>query len=221
VSREGYPWWMGPAEVLGAAALWLLGRTWRIEEHNAPEFDAAKGAGEQVILAFWHARQLPLAYTHRGRGVIVLVSRSRDGELISRILARLGSGTARGSSTRGGDAAIRELRAAAAEGHWLAFTPDGPRGPAERAKDGLTFVASQLGLRVVPLASAARDSWVLRSWDRFRVPRPFARVCIGHGAPIAVAPERDAETAERERARVEAALKTLTEAVARRAGEVA
>jgi lysophospholipid acyltransferase (LPLAT)-like uncharacterized protein len=212
---------MGPAAVLGAAALWLLGKTWRVEERNAPEFDAAVRAGEQVILALWHARQLPLAYTHRDRGIIVLVSRSRDGEIISRILARLGSGTARGSSTRGGEAAIRELRAAAAAGHWLAVTPDGPRGPAETSKDGLTFLASQLGLRIVPLASASRDAWVLRSWDRFRVPKPFARVCVGHGAPITVAPERDPATAERERARVEAALRELTADVARRAGESA
>lgn len=219
MSADRYPWWTEPAAILGAAALWLLGRTWRIEERNAPEYEAAVGSGETVILAFWHARQLPLAYTHRGRGVIVLVSRSRDGELISRILARLGSGTARGSSSRGGEAAIRELRAAAQAGRTLAVTPDGPRGPAERSKDGLTWLASQLGLRVVPLASSARDSWVLRSWDRFRIPRPFARVCIGHGAPIAVAPERDSGTAERERARVETALREWTHEVAARSGE--
>jgi lysophospholipid acyltransferase (LPLAT)-like uncharacterized protein len=209
VSAGKYPWWMGPASVLGAALLWLLGRTWRIEERNDPRYDEAARTGETFILAFWHARQLPLAFTHRGRGVVVLVSRSADGELISRILARLGNATARGSSTRGGEAAIRELHAAA----------DGPRGPAERAKEGLTFVAAQLGLRVVPLVSSARDSWVLRSWDRFRVPRPFARVCIAHGAPIAVARERDPETAERERARVEQALNELTAETARRSGE--
>lgn len=219
MTRERYPWWLEPAAILGAAALWLLGRTWRIEERNAPEYDAAARAGETFILAFWHARQLPLAYTHRGRGVIVLVSRHRDGELISRVLARLGSGTARGSSTRGGEAAIRELRAAAAAGRTLAFTPDGPRGPAERSKPGLTYLAGQLGLRVVPLASSSPDSWVMRSWDRFRVPRPFARVCIGHGAPIAVAASRHPEAAERERARVEAALKALTAEVAARSGE--
>lgn len=213
------PWWMGPAAVLGAAVLWLLARTWRIEERNAPEFDAVARGGERLILAFWHARQLPLVYTHRGRGIVVLVSRSRDGELIARILSRFGLRTARGSSTRGGDAAIRELRAAAAEGRWLAFTPDGPRGPAEHAKAGVTFVAGQLGLRIVPLAAAARSAWVLRSWDRFRVPKPFARVCTGHGAPIAVDAGRDPETAERERARVERALREWTAEVARRAGE--
>lgn len=221
MSAEKFPWWMGPATFLGAAAIGLLARTWRIEERNDPAFDEAARTGEKFILAFWHARQLPLVYTHRNRGVIVLVSRSRDGELISRILARFGNRTARGSSTRGGDAAVRELRAAAEAGSWLAFTPDGPRGPAERAKEGVTFMASQLGLRVVPLTSSSRDSWVLRSWDRFRVPRPFARVCVAHGAPITVAPERDPETAERERARVERAMNELTAETARRSGELA
>ena len=220
MSAEKFPWWMGPASFLGAGVIGLLARTWRIEERNDPAFDEAARTGEQFVLAFWHARQLPLVFTHRNRGIIVLVSRSRDGEIISRILARFGNRTARGSSTRGGDAAIRELRAAAEAGSWLAFTPDGPRGPAERAKDGVAFVASQLGLRVVPLTSSSRDSWVLRSWDRFRVPRPFARVCVAHGAPIAVSPERDAETAERERARVERAMNELTAETARRSGEL-
>lgn len=219
MSAEKYPWWMGPASFVGAAVIGLLARTWRIEERNDPAYDEAVQTGEAFILAFWHARQLPLVYTHRGQGVIVLVSRSRDGELISRILSRFGNRTARGSSTRGGDAAIRELRAAAEEGRWLAFTPDGPRGPAERAKEGVAFVASQLELRVVPLTSSSRDAWVLRSWDRFRVPRPFARVCVAHGAPITVARERDPETTERERARIERAMNDLTAETARRSGE--
>lgn len=219
MSAARHPWWMGPAAALGAGVLWLLARSWRIEERNAEEYDAARRAGERVVYAFWHARQLPLVYTHRGERAVVLVSRSRDGELISRILAWFGMGTARGSSTRGGDAAIRELRAAAAAGASLAFTPDGPRGPAESAKPGFTLVAGQVGMRVVPTATAARDAWVLRSWDRFRVPKPFARVCVAHGAPMAIAPADDPEAAERERGRAERALRELTAEVVRRAGE--
>ncbi|MCC6348087.1 MAG: lysophospholipid acyltransferase family protein [Candidatus Eisenbacteria bacterium] len=213
------PWWIGVAATLGAAALWLLARTWRIEERNAPEFEEAKRSHEPVIYALWHARQLPLVYVHRGRGTVVLVSQSRDGELISRILAAFGSQTARGSSTRGGDTAVRELLAAAAAGHCLAITPDGPRGPAGRAKPGLLQVAARSGLRVVPLASAARRSWVLRSWDRFRIPQPFARVCVAHAAPMAITAADDAGTLERERARVERAMDELTAEVMRRAGE--
>jgi hypothetical protein len=210
---------MEPAARLGAAIVWLLGHTWRIEEHNAPGYEEARARGEKFILAFWHARQLPLVYTHRGRGVVVLVSNHRDGELVARILERLGNRTARGSSTRQGEIGMRQMVMAAREGRWIAITPDGPRGPAERAKEGLTFLAARIGYRVVPLASSARASWVLRSWDRFRIPRPFTRVHIAHGEPLAVAPEESAATAESERARVEAALNALTAEVAVRSGE--
>jgi lysophospholipid acyltransferase (LPLAT)-like uncharacterized protein len=221
VTRPRYPWWMGPASALGAAALWLLGRSWRIDLRNAPGTAAAEQAGEPLLYAVWHAWQLPLVFTHRGRGVVVLVSRHRDGELITRILERFGFGTARGSSTRGGEAAVLGLRAAAQAGRCIAITPDGPRGPAERAKDGVAFLAAQLGVRVVPVASAARDAWVLRSWDRFRIPRPFARVCVEFGEPLAVARDGGTGGLEGPRARIEAALGALTAEVAARAGETA
>ncbi len=219
MSRRGFPWWLGPATLLGSAAVWLLGRSWRIEMRHEPGYDAALAANEPVLFAFWHARQLPLVWTHRGRGIVVLVSRHHDGELITRILLRLGFGAARGSSTRGGEAAILGLRRAAQAGRCIAITPDGPRGPAEQAKDGVVFLAGQLGVRVVPVATAARDAWVMRSWDRFRVPRPFARVCVTMGTPLTIAPERDAATMARERARIEAALAAVTAEARARAGE--
>lgn len=219
--RERYPWWMGPAATLGAVALWLLGRSWRIELRLDPAYAAAEREREPVLYAFWHARQLPLVFTHRGRGIVVLVSRHRDGELITRILARFGFGTARGSSTRGGEAAVLGLRTAAQAGRCIAITPDGPRGPAGEAKPGVAFLAAQLGVRVVPVATGARDAWVLRSWDRFRVPKPFARVVVVLGAPLSIAPGRDADTAEGERARIEAAVRALTAEVAARSGEPA
>lgn len=219
MSRGAQPWWMGPATALAAAVIGLLARTWRFEVHDDPGYLEGLGRGEKFAYAFWHARLLPLVWYHRNEGHVVLVSRSRDGEFITRIIERFGFATARGSSTRGGEAAIRELLAAAAAGRSLAFTPDGPRGPAEVAKSGLTVVAGQAGMRVVAIATASRDAWRLRSWDGFRIPRPFARVVVGHGAPLAIAPPGDPGTSERERARAEAALRELTAAMARRAGE--
>lgn len=219
MSRERYPWWMEPAAWLGAGVLWLLGRSWRIDLRNAPGYAAAERAGEPVLYAFWHARQLPLVFTHRGRGIVVLVSRHRDGELITRILARFGFGTARGSSTRGGGAAVLAMRAAAQAGHCIAITPDGPRGPAERAKDGVAFLAAQLGVRVVPVATASHPAWALRSWDRFRVPKPFARVCVALGEPIAVEAAAADGALEAARVRIEDAVRALTAEVAARAGE--
>lgn len=218
---RAYPWWMGPATLLGGAVLWLLGRTWRVEMRHQPGYDEALAAREPVLFAFWHAQQLPLVWTHRGQGIVVLVSRHHDGELITRILGLFGFGAARGSSTRGGEAAVLGMRAAVQQRHSIAITPDGPRGPAEQAKDGVVFLSGQLGVRVVPVATSARSAWVLRSWDRFRIPKPFARVCVTMGTPIAIAPGRDDQQTELERARIAAGLASANADARGRSGELA
>ena len=109
---------------------------------------------------------------------------------------------------------------AARAGRLLGITPDGPRGPRERVKPGTVFLASHSGLPVVPIASAASRAWVLESWDRFRIPKPFARVVVACGQPIRVPPEVDATTAERLRLEIESAIGELTSSVAERAGEM-
>lgn len=221
MSRERYPWWLGPAASTAALALRGLGRTWRIDERNAPEYDAAVATGERFVYCFWHARLLPLAFTHRGEGIAVLVSRHRDGELVTRVIEALGFVTARGSSTRGGEAGLREMVAWAERGAQLAVTPDGPRGPAESLKDGVVYLATRLGRRVVPIGTAAHPAWVARSWDRFRAPQAFARVAITHGAPITVPADAQGVAFEDARVRIEQALREVTADVRRRAGEPA
>jgi lysophospholipid acyltransferase (LPLAT)-like uncharacterized protein len=216
VSAERYPWWLEPAAFLGAGVVAVLGRTWRFEVDEHPEYRSARAAGERFVYAFWHSRLLALAYQRRREGIAVLVSRHRDGQLITRVIEHMGFVSARGSSTRGGESGVRELVRWARAGRDLAITPDGPRGPAEEIKDGLAYVAHRLGRRVVPIASSARDAWALRSWDRFRVPRPWSRVCIGYGAPLAVG----ADVAQ-ERLRLQQALAGLTAATARASGEAA
>jgi len=185
----------------------MLGSTWRFEALDHPEFTALRAAGGRVIYCLWHSGLLPLAYWHRDEGIGVLVSTHRDGELIARIIESLGLATARGSSTRGGDTGVRQLLRHARRGHDLAVTPDGPRGPAEVVKDGVIYVAARVGLPVVPLVAAADRAWVGRSWDRFRVPLPFARVAVAHGAPLQV-PESAAtgEAAEAARLALQAAM---------------
>ena len=214
------PWWMGLAGGAGAALVWMLGRSWRVEWVEGEGGSAPGGQPDRpCIMAFWHARMLPLAYAYRGSGCRVLVSRHHDGELIARVIHRLGFLTARGSSTRGGEEAMRELLPWAREGGCLGLTPDGPRGPAERVKPGVLYLASRSGLPIVPVTAAASSTWVLRSWDRFRVPRPFARVVVAHGAPLRVPPDLGREALEGWCGRLEAALAAVTERAARRAGE--
>ena len=213
------PWWMAGVGVLGAWLIRVLGFTWRIEWVGHSAVEARLAQGGHVIFAFWHARMLPLAFTHRGRGAAVLVSRSRDGEFIARTLERLGFVTARGSSTRGGGEGALEMLEWAGQGRILGLTPDGPRGPAERVKPGLAWLASRSGCAVIPLATAANRAWVLASWDGFRIPWPFARVCVAYGEPVRVPSGLDEETGEVWRAHLERALRQITHDAARRAGE--
>jgi lysophospholipid acyltransferase (LPLAT)-like uncharacterized protein len=205
--------------VVGAALLRLLARTWRIDRTALVAHEHVLAGGGRCIFALWHARMLPLIYTHRGRGVGVLVSRSRDGEIIARIVERLGYRVARGSTTRGGETGVLEMMSFAEEGGLLTVTPDGPRGPAGVVKPGLVYLASRTGMPVLPVASSSRNAWVLRSWDGFRIPRPFSRVVVGYGAPVEVPPDLDAGAAESWRVKIEQALHGTTADVARVAGE--
>jgi lysophospholipid acyltransferase (LPLAT)-like uncharacterized protein len=219
VKPRRYPWWLEPAAVAGAMLLRALGATWRVDRSGIQAFDAAITEGRRCIFALWHARLLPLVWTHRGRGAAVLVSRHRDGQLITRIIERLGYATSRGSSTRGGEEGVMDMLRKAEEGRLLAITPDGPRGPAGTLKPGIIYLASRTGLPIVPVASASRSCWRLRSWDRFRIPRPFARVVVAYGDPIAVPPGLEGPALETWRARVEQSLEALTASVRARAGE--
>ncbi len=161
----------------------LLGGTWRVETLKAP----ADLPGERVLFSFWHGSQLPLLFTHRHRGLRVLVSRSRDGGMVAALLHSMGYGTVRGSSSRGGAQAVSDLCAALRKTS-CAITPDGPRGPAEVPKAGLFTLAERAGVPVKPMGAAAWPAIRLSSWDRFLVPLPFGRVAVAEGIPIQ--PER-------------------------------
>jgi lysophospholipid acyltransferase (LPLAT)-like uncharacterized protein len=218
VSRERR-WWFPLATLAGAAALRLLGHTWVLRRTNTAAYDRRLAGGERCIYALWHARMLPLIYAYRGLGVAALVSRSRDGELIAGVIERIGYVAARGSSSRGGQQGFNELVRFAEQGRSLTITPDGPRGPREVVKPGLVWLASLTGLPVLPVASAARRSWVLRSWDGFRVPHPFATVRISYGEPVQVPPGLDEAGVEVWRQRLEAALRANTQRLALEAEE--
>jgi hypothetical protein len=212
-------WWFPLATLGGAAALRFLGRTWTLRRTNTAEYDRRLAGGERCIYALWHCRMLPLIYAYRGLGAAALVSQSRDGELIAGVIERIGYVAARGSSSHGGQQGFNELVRFAAEGRSLTITPDGPRGPREVVKPGLVRLASLTGLPVLPVASASRGSWVLRSWDGFRVPRPFAVVWISYGELVRVPPGLDEGGIENWRRTLEDALRTNTARLAGEAGE--
>jgi lysophospholipid acyltransferase (LPLAT)-like uncharacterized protein len=142
---------------------------------------------EQFILAFWHRHLVLMRYAYRGERMTVLSSQSWDGELSARAQQRLGVDTIRGSSSKGGLRALREILRRAAQGSDLAFTPDGPRGPARVVQPGVILAARSTGLPVIPVAIAATRAKLLKSWDRMIVPLPGARVEVVYGEAIRLA----------------------------------
>ncbi len=140
--------------VVGAGAIRALGRSmsWRVR--GGEHVDRLYRQGRHVIIAFWHGQQLMMPLAYRGRDLSILISRHRDGELVSRVVARFGFGAIRGSTTRGGAGALRQLIRAGRRGMDLVVTPDGPKGPRHVAQPGVTALAKATGMPIVPLAFA-------------------------------------------------------------------
>ena len=167
---------------LGALLVRTLAATWRIRVIGDEGLRAERDEGRAVIITLWHGQMLPLLYQHRGEGVAILISEHRDGEIIARIATALGHRTVRGSTTRGAGRALLSMVRQVESGQDIAVTPDGPRGPAKSFAAGALIVAQRTGAAIIPATVVARSAWRLGSWDRFMIPRPFARVVISYGA---------------------------------------
>lgn len=189
------------ASRLIAIALRLLYATVRIELVNADTLFARFRNGEPTIVAFWHNRVLMMPKAYTGRGMCIMNSLSRDGEIATRVLARFGIASVRGSASRGGAAGFMQLLNAFRRGSDLAVVPDGPRGPRYVAKPGVIHLARLTGAPLFPLSYAASRCRRLGSWDRLIIPLPFSRVILVVGEPLTV--ERQADDVEIERTRVE------------------
>lgn len=177
----------------GQMAIDALLATCRWEVRGSDRYKANWANNSGLIFAHWHGRLLPLSYHHRGRGLVPIISKSGDGEYLARIVEHWGYNPVRGSSSRGGSQALRQMLRHARAGRMLVFTPDGPRGPRAQVKNGVLIAAQLTGLPIVPASSTASRAWWLGGWDRFLVPKPFARVIVGFGEPITV--PRDADEA--------------------------
>jgi len=171
---------------VGPILIRLLGCTWRVTTSGEQVIDAVHAGGRAAIFAFWHGQFLPLEYVYRGRGIHVLSSWHRDGELSARLMAALGFGVVRGSTSRGSARGLLGMLSKVKEGRDLAITPDGPRGPSERVQRGILFLAEKSGCPIVPIGVAARPSKRLTSWDRFIVPYPFSRIAVVFGEPVSI-----------------------------------
>ena len=139
------------------------------------------------------------------RGIVVITSENYDGEWIARIIKKFGYGAARGSTSRGGPKALLQLvREVKSKG--VAFTLDGPRGPAEVAQPGAVWLAKATGNPLMPFHAEAASSWTMKSWDRTQIPKPFSTVAMAIGEPLYVPRDADEPALEEWRARLQAAL---------------
>jgi lysophospholipid acyltransferase (LPLAT)-like uncharacterized protein len=166
--------------------------------------------GKPILLTFWHGRMVYFLHLYRHQRFTVLVSQSRDGELISQVLAQFGIHATRGSSSRGGTRAVVELVKRMRQGFHVAITPDGPRGPRYQVQPGIVLVAQKTGVPILPAAYNARWKSMLGSWDDFILPLPFSRVVVVYGEPIYVPRGAPAATLQAKRLEVEASLQYIT-----------
>ncbi|MBI5883052.1 MAG: DUF374 domain-containing protein [Elusimicrobia bacterium] len=197
------------APYLGYLYMTLVGWTTRWRVLGGERKAGLRRSGRRFIYAFWHQRQVFFTYSHRGDSAKVLVSRSRDGEIIARVMEISRIGAARGSSSRGFTAALKDMARTVEEGFDLGITPDGPRGPAREVKSGVVFLAQKLGIPILPIATALTSKLVFKkSWDLFQFPLPFGRGIVAYGMPVAVGPDDDPKA---KAAEVKAALDRVTD----------
>ena len=169
--------------------VWITGR-WRFvgKEH----FDALYDSKQPAILAFWHGRLLIAPYSWRKPHPFkMLISGHRDGELIAYAVKHLGIDWIRGSSSKGGAGAFRQMIKALRNDEWVGITPDGPRGPRMRATDGVINMARLSGAPILPLGCGIESGKLLPTWDRFLIPMPFSKGVLIWGEPLRVPKEAD------------------------------
>jgi lysophospholipid acyltransferase (LPLAT)-like uncharacterized protein len=200
------------------AFLTLMGWTWRVS------FTFEEGAIQSLdeihpgIFPFWHRCVLPATWLFRNRKLAVMTSQSLDGEFIARVIHRFGFVPVRGSSTRGGQRALLEMNTIVEEGYGVAFTIDGPRGPRYIAKKGPVLLARMSGAPITPFYVAAERAWVLNTWDKLVIPKPFTRLHVQAAPKIFVPPDADDAAMERYHAEMQAALERVRDDAEKKVG---
>jgi len=190
----------------------MIGRTVTFEIEGWENWEAASNDGNIPILTFWHNRVFLATYFWRRRDIVVMTSRSFDGEYIARFIQRFGYGAARGSSTRGATGAVVEMVRLMRAGCPTAFTIDGPKGPRYVAKMGAVLLAKKTGNPILPFTITAEKFWKARkSWDGFQVPKPFTRVRVDIAPLIFVPPDADETMLEAKREELQGALDEINQ----------
>jgi hypothetical protein len=199
--RERLLLWL--ISTIGTMAVGLIGRTLRLSVYV--EAGGAPFNTHPLILCFWHRGIFASTWTFRRQNIGVITSQSFDGEYIARIISAFGYVPVRGSSSRGGARALLESRRILESGRTVAFTSDGPRGPLYVTKPGPVLLASKSGVPIIAFHIAVEKAWMLKSWDRFMIPKPFSRALLCMSKQIAVPPDLEASQLDQFHAELQAA----------------
>ena len=195
---------------IGLLSVKIISSTYRIKVIK-PEIELnVLKRGQVPIYASWHQRFFTgITFFARRKPISIMISQSRDGELISRIVNQLGMHTVRGSSSRGGGKALNEICEMAHRGYRIGHIVDGPRGPFGVVKSGLVRIAQHSGMPIIPTIISAEKKWIFKSWDRFIVPKPFSRVIIRFGDEINVPKNLQGSAFEKKQFSIEDTFKKL------------
>ena len=169
----------------GIIIIKLISLTYRITVLNEEIEKSILEKGQRPIYASWHQRFFPgISFFSRRKPIAIIVSLSRDGDLISKIVELMGWHPVRGSSSRGGIQALKDIRRLAKDGYSLGHIVDGPRGPLGIVKPGIVTIARFSGMPILPAIISSKSHWTFNSWDKFILPKPFSKIKIKFGIPV-------------------------------------
>lgn len=218
--RRRHKWWKTQSpEAIGdrlTGFLALVGRTLRIRMEN---WEPVEALSTGKIISGWHGRSFVAAYRYRRLGYWVIISNSKDGNIQNRIFENLGFKVIRGSTGRGGVRALVESIRVLRDGATMAITPDGPRGPSGVVQDGIMMMAQKSGCAIVPVGISAKPRILIKSWDRYMIPLPFAKAIMRFGSPVYVPADATPEAVEELRLRVQSEMHRLQDEVERTLGQ--
>jgi len=162
----------------------VLGRTWRVKVISPSSVDIFDPNSAPKIYCFWHSTLLVTSYLFRNTGKAAIISPSKDGRIAAEVVTKWGYEVIYGSAHRGGAAALRQSVKSIRAGRSLGITPDGPKGPREIVKPGAAQIAIISKTPLVAIKVETKSAWRLKSWDRFMVPYPFAKITVAMSDPI-------------------------------------
>ncbi|MBI5206543.1 MAG: lysophospholipid acyltransferase family protein [Candidatus Firestonebacteria bacterium] len=170
----------------GWLVVYILCFTVRLEVKGEEILEYYYKQGKRVIFTFWHDTQLFFVYYYRNRNIHVLISESKDGEYIKRVIEKLGFKSVRGSSTRNGIRALLNMIDFVSNGNDAGFTPDGPRGPRHVLKEGVLLLSQKTETPIIPICFSSSNKKYFNSWDKFQMPMPFSRGILIYGKPFVI-----------------------------------